>query len=63
MSSSFSDVTESVGISAVDGYLAAFGDFNGDKQTDLFVVTHDGKLSVYIFVYVYISLHVLFAFA
>ena len=50
MSSSFSDVTESVGISEVDGYLAAFGDFNGDKQTDLFVVTHDGKLTVYIFV-------------
>lgn len=43
MSSSFSDVTESVGISAVDGYLAAFGDFNGDKQTDLFVVTDGGK--------------------
>lgn len=45
MSSSFSDVTESVGISAVDGYLAAFGDFNGDKQTDLFVVTDGGKLT------------------
>lgn len=46
VSSSFSDVTDSVGISAVDGYLAAFGDFNGDKQTDLFIVTDGGKLSV-----------------
>lgn len=44
--SSFNDVTDSVGISAVDGYLAAFGDFNGDKQTDLFIVTDGGKLSV-----------------
>ena len=45
MCSSFSDVTESVGISVVDGYLAAFGDFNGDKQTDLFIVTDGGKLT------------------
>jgi len=45
VSSSFSDVTESVGISVVDGYLAAFGDFNGDKQTDLFIVTDGGKLT------------------
>ena len=43
MSSSFSDVTESVGISAINGYLAAFGDFNADKKTDLFVVTNGGK--------------------
>lgn len=54
MSSSFSDVTESVGISAVDGYLAAFGDFNGDKQTDLFVVTDGGKLT-FTYCTVYIS--------
>lgn len=47
MSSSFSDVTESVGISAVNGYLAAFGDFNGDKQTDLFLVTDGGKVYSY----------------
>ncbi|KAJ7374619.1 T-cell immunomodulatory protein [Desmophyllum pertusum] len=39
----FIDVTERVGISAVNGYLAAFGDFNGDKQTDLFLVTNGGK--------------------
>ena len=48
MSSSFSDVTESVGISVIDGYLAAFGDFNGDKQTDLFIVTDGGKFAVFI---------------
>ena len=48
MSSSFSDVTESVGISAVDGYLAAFGDFNADKQTDLFIVINGGKVTVHI---------------
>lgn len=40
---SFSDVSEGIGISAIDGYLAAFGDFNGDKETDLFVVTNGGK--------------------
>ncbi|CAH3153719.1 unnamed protein product [Porites lobata] len=43
VSSAFSDVTESVGISVVKGYVAAFGDFNGDKETDLFVVTDEGK--------------------
>lgn len=43
MSSSFIDVTERVGISAINGYLAAFGDFNGDKQTDLFLVTGEGN--------------------
>lgn len=49
MSSSFSDVTELVGISAVNGYLAAFGDFNGDKQTDLFLVSDGGELTVILF--------------
>lgn len=44
MSSSFSDVSEKVGISTINGYLAAFGDFNGDKKTDLFLVTNGGKL-------------------
>lgn len=43
MSSEFSDVTEQVGISTINGYFAAFGDFNGDKQTDLFLVTDGGK--------------------
>lgn len=43
MCCTFIDVTERVGISAVNGYLAAFGDFNGDKQTDLFLVTNGGK--------------------
>ena len=43
VSSSFTDVTERVGIGAINGYLAAFGDFNGDKKTDLFVVTDEGK--------------------
>lgn len=43
ISSSFIDVTERVGISAINGYLAAFGDFNGDKQTDLFLVTRGGN--------------------
>lgn len=43
ISSSFIDVTERVGISAINGYLAAFGDFNGDKQTDLFLVTGEGN--------------------
>lgn len=43
MSSEFSDVTEQVGISTINGYFAAFGDFNGDKQTDLFLVTDGGN--------------------
>lgn len=43
ISSSFIDVTERVDISAINGYLAAFGDFNGDKQTDLFLVTGEGN--------------------
>ena len=43
MSPSFSDVSDRIGISAIDGYLAAFGDFNADKKTDLFVVTNGGK--------------------
>ena len=47
MSSSFSDVSERVGISAINGYLAAFGDFNGDKNTDLFIVTNGGKIQSY----------------
>lgn len=44
VSSAFSDVTERVGISVVKGYVAAFGDFNGDKETDLFVVTDEGNM-------------------
>lgn len=41
--SSFSDVSEQVGIALINGYLAALGDFNGDKNTDIFVVTDGGK--------------------
>lgn len=43
VSSSFSDVSAQVGISRVNGYLAALGDFDGDKNTDLFIVTNGGK--------------------
>lgn len=43
VSSSFNDVSVKVGISRVNGYLAALGDFNGDKNTDLFIVTNGGK--------------------
>lgn len=43
VSSSFNDVSVQVGISRVNGYLAALGDFNGDKNTDLFIVTNGGK--------------------
>ena len=38
-SSSFNDVSPSVGVSDIKGIIAAFGDFNGDKHTDLFVIT------------------------
>ncbi|XP_031562004.1 T-cell immunomodulatory protein-like [Actinia tenebrosa] len=40
---SFNDVTTKVGISSINGLLAAFGDFNGDKSTDLFVISNQGK--------------------
>lgn len=40
---SFNDVTRKVGISSINGLVAAFGDFNGDKSTDFFVITNQGK--------------------
>jgi len=40
---SFNDVTSKIGISSEDGILAAFGDFNGDKSTDLFIISQQGK--------------------
>jgi integrin alpha FG-GAP repeat containing protein 1 len=30
-----------VGLETVDGYVAAFGDFNADKYTDIFIVTNN----------------------
>ena len=34
----YEDVGSKVGIVGIKGIVAAFGDFNGDKHTDLFVV-------------------------
>lgn len=38
-----SDVTNDVGLSNVEGIIAAYGDFNSDKTTDIFVISNDGK--------------------
>ena len=51
VSSSFSDVSERIGVSAINGYLAALGDFNGDKKTDLFLVTNGSKLLYTVMLY------------
>ncbi|XP_032219146.1 T-cell immunomodulatory protein isoform X1 [Nematostella vectensis] len=40
---SFIDVTDKIGIAGIDGILAAFGDFDGDKQNDFFVITNGGS--------------------
>lgn len=40
---SASDITASVFGSVTDGMPAAFGDFNSDKLTDMFVIRDDGK--------------------
>eukprot|EP01094_Clydonella_sp_ATCC50884_P000453 TRINITY_DN1035_c0_g1_i1.p1 TRINITY_DN1035_c0_g1~~TRINITY_DN1035_c0_g1_i1.p1 ORF type:complete len:675 (-),score=195.64 TRINITY_DN1035_c0_g1_i1:406-2430(-) len=44
--------TEDVGLNTVNGYVAATGDFNSDKYTDLFVVSASGSgylMQVYLF--------------
>lgn len=43
VNTTFNDVTSKAGVESVDGILAAFGDFNGDKTTDLFVISKQGK--------------------
>ena len=40
------DVTVDLFHSETDGVVAAFGDFNADKFTDIFVVDDSGKLFV-----------------
>jgi hypothetical protein len=37
------DVTTSAFGTIVQGKLAAFGDFNADKHTDIFTLSDDGK--------------------
>lgn len=43
---SIHDVTTSAFGSVVQGKLAAFGDFNSDKHTDIFTLSDDGKNNV-----------------
>lgn len=43
---SIHDVTTSAFGSVVQGKLAAFGDFNADKHTDIFTLSDDGKKHV-----------------
>ncbi|KAI8983819.1 hypothetical protein BDB01DRAFT_790233 [Pilobolus umbonatus] len=41
--------TDTIGLGAMDGTIAAFGDFNGDKFTDLFILSSDQTtVSVYL---------------
>ena len=40
---SIKDVTDDFFRGDYGDVLAAFGDFNGDKQIDIFVLTEDGK--------------------
>lgn len=44
------DVSENIFGDFKHGVLAAFGDFNADKLTDVFVVADDGNVSDAIFV-------------
>lgn len=44
---SIHDVTTSAFGSVVQGKLAAFGDFNADKHTDIFTLSDDGKKHVF----------------
>ena len=37
------DITASAFGTIVNGKLAAFGDFNADKHTDIFTLSNDGK--------------------
>ncbi|XP_013380262.1 T-cell immunomodulatory protein-like [Lingula anatina] len=39
----FTDITDEVFGKSKDGILAAFGDFNADKQTDIFLISPTGK--------------------
>jgi hypothetical protein len=57
---SFEDVTSKVGISSIDGLVAAFGDFNGDKSTDLFVITNQGNISLNLKIHIFNILRFLF---
>lgn len=44
---SIHDVTTSAFGAVVQGKLAAFGDFNADKHTDIFTLSDDGEKNVY----------------
>lgn len=45
---SLSDVTNKVFSKVPSGLIAAFGDFDADKYTDVFVISHDGELFIYL---------------
>ena len=42
-SATFTDVTTKVGLADLHGNVAAFGDFNSDKETDVFVIVDSVK--------------------
>jgi len=47
--SSISDQTESIGLSGIEGMIAAYGDFNSDQATDVFVINNDCKMCLYLY--------------
>lgn len=47
---SVSDQTASVGLNFIEGVVAAYGDFNSDQATDVFVIADDWK-SIYVYVW------------
>lgn len=57
---SIHDVTTSAFGSVVQGKLAAFGDFNSDKHTDIFTLSDDGKKNVSWTTFAYIAICKLF---
>lgn len=42
--SSTSDQTTAVGLSEIEGTIAAYGDFNSDQATDVFIINKDCKI-------------------
>ena len=40
---SLSDSTNTIGLSDIKGTFAAYGDFNSDQATDIFVISYDCK--------------------
>ena len=49
--SSVSDQTTAIGLNGIEGRIAAYGDFNSDQATDVFVLSKDCKSFLDIYYY------------